>query len=109
LEEMSESGDADNQSEALRSVVTAGLHQKGYLTANGRKTPLREASRRLGETFALLGVIWLGVSFWLPIEMRSLVVAPLAASVACFGIERALRTWEPAVSKRLLRVFGREA
>jgi len=101
LEEMTDNGDAENISEALRMTCSAGLRQYGYYWGEKRDTRLRKTVRRFIDAFALLGVMWIGVSFWLPLELRALAAAPFAASAACLSIDRVLATHEPAVSNWL--------
>jgi len=109
--EMERQGEADNKSEALRTAMNVGFSEMGYLNGNGREaqdTRLRAAASRFGEAFGLLGFMWIGVSFFMPLEFRMLAIAPFAASAACFGLDRLLESVEPAVSQRILRVFRGE-
>lgn len=110
LEQMVEDEVADTQSEALRRTLNIGLADLGYLNGtpvdNG-DTRLRAAARRFTDAFALLGVLLIGVTFFLPLEMRMFVIAPFGAALACHSIDRALASYEPAVSRRLARAFSR--
>lgn len=100
-EEMEENGDADNQSEAIRTAIDAGGKAMGYLNGEKHDTRLRTISRRFADAFALLGLMWLGLTFFLPVEMRMFAVGPFAASVACLAIDRGLAAVEPRVTRRL--------
>lgn len=107
FEEMTRNGDADNDSEALRRSVNVGLAELGYL--NGcqvKDTNLRVTARRFRDAFALLGVFMVGLTFWLPLELRAFAAAPFAASLGCWGLDRALegRTFE--VTHQIGRLFG---
>lgn len=102
---MVEGGDADNDSEALRTALNAGLAELGYRNGERNDTTLRMASRRFADAFSLLGVMWLGMSFWLPIEFRIYAVGPFAASVACLAIDRGLQAHEPRVSRRITAIL----
>lgn len=112
FERMEDAGDADNRSEALRRSVNVGLAELGYLNgkprANDDETPLRTVSRRFADAFALLGVFLVGFTFFFPLQFRAIVAFPFAASLACYGFERTLSNYEPAVSRRLAAVFGGE-
>jgi len=109
--EMERQGEADNRSEALRTAINVGFSEMGYLNGDGRETQdtrLRAVASRFGEAFGLLGLMWVGVSFFMPLEFRMLAIAPFAASAACFGLDRLLESVEPAVSQHLIRVFRGE-
>jgi len=98
IEEMVDEGRADNASEALRVAVDSGLVEMGYRGAAASDTDdtypgVRAAARRFRDAFVLLGVMWLGVSFWLPLELRIYATGPFAAAVACDGIERSINRW----------------
>ncbi len=108
FEAMQEAGDADSYSEAIRIACNVGLQNLGYINSERKQTRLRELTRRFADAFALLGLMWLGVSFWLPLEVRMFAIAPFAASVTCYVLDRLLKTLEPAVTKRISGVFRGE-
>lgn len=109
LQAMQDEGLADNRSDAIRTALDRGFVQLGYRNGQKRDTRLRLVTRRLADAFALLGVMWIGLSFWLPIEYRAYAVAPLLASVTCLTIDRVLQSHEPAISRRLATVLGGES
>ena len=108
FEEMERDGAADSQSEALRRALNVGLAELGYLNGQNRDTRIRMVARRFADAFALLGVLLLGTTFWLPLEIRMYVVAPFAMALACWGLDRFLEGHEPAVSNRLAGLFTGE-
>lgn len=108
IQEMVEAGEADNQSEAIRRALRVGLSEMGYHNGVRTDTQLRTVARRFRDAFLLLGVLWVGVSFWLPIGWRSLAAAPVAAGLACHVIDRGLARREPDVSNRLRALVGGE-
>jgi hypothetical protein len=112
FEKMEERGDADNQSEAMRRCINIGLAELGYLHGDPRdvdgETPLRTVARRFADAFALVGLILVGFTFVYPLGLRAIAAFPFAASLGCYGIDRVLATYEPAVTRRLAAIFGSE-
>jgi hypothetical protein len=104
IEAMTESGEADNQSEALRTAIDVGLHELGYRggkPVDNSPAGLQMAARRFRDAFALLGVMWVGLSFVMPLELRALAIVPFASSLACVGIDQAVESWgDPLASLR---------
>lgn len=101
IEAIQEDGAADNQSEALRNALDVGLRELGYYNGHTSDTRLREIARRFRDAFALLGLMWIGVTMFLPASLRVFAFAPFAASLACIALDRGLATVEPRVSNRL--------
>ena len=103
LEQMVDYGDADNQSEALRTALDAGAQSLGY--RNGRKhdTTFRQSVRRMADAVGLLGLFIVGLTFWGPMEWRILVVVPFLMAAVLYGTDRLLARVEPTVSNRLFR------
>jgi len=98
IEAMVEDGTADNASEALRVAVDSGLVEMGYRggvepTSTDPYPGVRAAARRFRDAFVLLTVMWVGVSFWLPLELRIYAVAPFGAAVASDTVDRAVSRW----------------
>ena len=102
IEAIQQEGQADNQSEALRNALDAGLQELGYYHGEKRDTRLRALARRFGDAFGLLGLMWIGVTMFLPVGIRVYAAAPFAASLACIALDRGLATVEPSVSNRLV-------
>lgn len=106
LEEMERQGDADNQSEALRTALNAGLRDMGYRNGEKADTTLRRNIRRMAHTLAMMAVGMLGVVLVYPVEIvRIAVVAPAVMSVTMYAVDQFLEQYEPAVSRRLARTF----
>lgn len=104
-EAMQENGDAENGSEALRKCIRAGSHELGYQNGLKKQTRLRHISRRFGDALALSSLFLLGLTLFAPLEIRLYIIAPMAASLGCYGLDRALQQHEPHVSRRLKRLF----
>lgn len=101
ISEMAEDGVADNESEALRNALDVGLHEYGYLNGGTQDTLLRQLTRRVGDAFGLLGILWLGVTFVYPIELRAFAIPIFLVALGLYGLDRLLAGFEPGVSKRL--------
>lgn len=100
---MVDDNEADNDSEALRTALNIGLGELGYSKgyADNHDTQLRAWARRFADAFGLLGLMWIGVTMFLPVGLRIYAAAPFAASVACIALDRGLAAVEPQVSRRL--------
>ncbi len=105
--EMQEDRGIDHKSEAVRIASRAGLQELGYVQNSDRDTALRQTARRFADSLALVGLILVGLTFWYPIGLRMVAVAPFAASMSCYGLDRVLKHYEPAISKRIVRLFSR--
>jgi len=105
FEQLKEERGIDHMSEAVRVASRRGLQQLGYVSDSERDTALRQTSRRFADAFALVALIMVGLTWAYPIGFRMLVVGPLAASMACYSLDRVLKHYEPAVSARLGRIF----
>lgn len=107
LDEMTRQGDADNQSEALRTALNAGLRDMGYRNGEKADTTLRRNIRRSGNVLAMMALGLLGVVLVYPVEIfRLAVVAPAIMSVTMYATDMVLERYEPAVSRRIVRFFG---
>lgn len=109
LKQMKKDRDIEHASEAVRIASRAGLQRMGYVEGTNRDTPLRKTSRRFADAFAIVGLIFLGLTWFYPIGFRMIVVGPFAASLACYGLDRVLKHYEPAVSNRINSIFDFES
>lgn len=100
---MVEDDEADNDSEALRTALNIGLSELGYAKGfnDTTDTRLRAWARRFADAFGLLGLMWIGVTLFLPVRFRIYAAGPFAASLACIALDRGLESLEPHVSNRL--------
>lgn len=105
FDELKKDRGIDHMSEALRIASRTGLQQLGYVEESDQDTTLRQTSRRFADAFALVALIMAGLTWAYPIGLRMLVVAPLAASISCYAVDRALKHYEPAVSDQIARLF----
>lgn len=106
IEKMEDNGDADNQSEALRTALDAGLAELGYHNGSKRDTRLRALTRRFADAFALLALFWVGMTFLFPMGFRMFAIPVFVISLALYSLDRLLASHEPAVSKRLVRFLN---
>lgn len=107
--ELKEERDIEHMSEAVRIASRTGLQQLGYVSESVRDTTLRQTTRRFADAFALVALIMMGLTWAYPIGLRILVVGPLAASISCYGLDRALKHYQPALSRQLSRFRGEKA
>jgi len=105
--EMQEDRGIDHKSEAVRIASRAGLQELGYVQNADRDTALRQTSRRVADALAIVGLIMIGLTWWYPIGLRMIAIAPFAASMSCYGLDRVLKHYEPAISKRIIGLFTR--
>jgi len=92
---------ADNQTEALRRVIDAGLAEHGYLDGREADTDLRQTARSIGFVFAMVGAFAVGLAFFGPLTSRLLAFTPWVMSLGCYALDRGLKHYEPSVSARL--------
>jgi len=106
LQQMERDGIEDNISAAGRTALNAGLVELGYLNGGAPRTALRQTVQTVGSAFFVAAMVWLGLTFFYPLEWRAITIAMLVAGFFCYGLDRlVLRRYEPHVSRRL-RVWG---
>ena len=73
------------------------------------RTLLERVARRLTDGFALATIVIVGLTFWLPLELRAItVVWPAFAAIGAHGTTVALEALEPSITTRLRGLFGGE-
>lgn len=107
LEAMSDNGDADNTSEALRMALDEGLIELGYRNGAKQETRLRATIQRFADAFGLLGIIVVGVTWLYPLGFRMWAIPIFLIALTLYGLDRLLADYEPDVSNRIC--FWREA
>lgn len=101
IDDMVGSDKADNDSEALRMLITAGMREYGYRNGETNQTVLRTAIQEMAKWFFISGFVLLGVTYFLPVELRLVAVGPIFSGLFLSGVDRALESVEPRVSKKL--------
>jgi hypothetical protein len=107
IEDMIESGMADNQAEALRQVAHTGFVELGYI--NGEKkeeTTLQKLARESARALIYVGVGWLLLGWMFPVSFRAPAAAVVVAGAGLLAFERVLEEYEPGVSRRLFGWYG---
>ena len=104
IDDMVERGVADNESEALRSLVDEGMRVHGYRAGRNGNTKLKTMSKELAKLFSYAGMAWLAFFWAFPVGFRLPGVLVLIAAMGMIGTYLVLDKYEPAVSARL---FGR--
>lgn len=100
-EEAQEVGMAPNQSEAFKTLVEAGAKHHG-LNGHDGTTRLRSVVKRLADAFGFAGIVFLGLTFWFPVEVRAVALASTwGVAVVLYGLDRVLARVEPRVSARI--------
>lgn len=107
IEDMIESGVADNQAEALRQVAHTGFVELGYINGERREeTALQKLTHESARALAYVGIGWLIVTWLLPVTFRLPAALVLVVAVGLLAFERVLEEYEPGVSRRLFGWYG---
>lgn len=101
IDDMVDSKKADNDSEALRMLLTAGMREYGYRNGETNQTVLRTTVHEMAKLFFTAGVVLLGVTYFMPVELRLVAAGPIFSGLFLLGVDRALESVEPRVSKKL--------
>lgn len=99
----------DTHTERHKMVLDRGFRELGYIDGSYPDTVLRSAFRRLADSFAIVGLMMVGLTLFMPLEVRALALGPFIASIACYTIDRVLKRVEPSVSNRLMFWRGESA
>lgn len=108
FEAMQEEDKADSYSEAVRIASHVGLQQLGYVNGQQKNTRLRAVSKRFADALALLGLCWVGLTFFHPIGFRAFAIPIFMMAIALYGVDRLLESVEPAVSNKITGIFRGE-
>lgn len=104
IEEMDDDEVADNQSEALRMALNAGLTELGYMNGGEYDSLLRINTRRAGLALGGAGMVVLGLSLFGPLAGRLIGVSLLLAAMTCYGVDRLLALLEPGVTLKFQQI-----
>ena len=105
ITDMAERGIADNESEALRTMLNAGMHEYGYNNGEYRNTNLRSVVQEATRILLYAGIAWLGLTVFLPLQFRALSVVLVVGGVFLLGVDQLLKRVEPRVTDSLKRVL----
>jgi len=108
IEDMAESGKADNQSEAHRMFVNAGMRAYGYKNGSYSDTVLKTVCGEMSKLFLLAGVVLVGVTYFYPVSLRLVALGPIISGLFLLGVERVLESHEPKVTNTLRGLIGGE-
>lgn len=108
IEDMVDKGIADNQSEAHRMLVNAGMHEYGYTNGGYSETALKTVCGEMAKLFLVSGLILVGVTYFYPVQLRLLAVGPIVSGLFLMGVERVLESHEPKVTNALRGLIGGE-
>jgi len=99
---------ADNESEAHRMLLNAGMREYGYSSGDYTDTRLKQFVERGAWLLTVAGMVGLAFTFAYPIPARIPSFAVLAFGVGLFPVAQALGDVEPRVSERLKSLLGGE-
>jgi hypothetical protein len=108
IEDMVEQGKADNQSEAHRMFVNAGMREYGYVNGGYTDTVLKQATHEAAKWFLVAGLVLVGVTYFYPVSLRLVAIGPIVSGLFLMGVERVLESHEPKVSNKIKGLFGGE-
>lgn len=109
ISDMESRGVADNESEAHRMLLRAGMREYGYKNGNNTETALRAFVQRLSELFLIAGIVWTGITWYYPRVYAMPAIGLFLSGLACVGMDRVLESYEPGVSNYLKGFFSRGA
>lgn len=105
IEDMVERERADNESAAVKKLLTEGMRQYGYKATGNGDTSLKWAAGELARLLSYVGLGWLAFFWAFPVGFRVLGAVVLVMALAMVGVYLLLDAYEPAISRRL---FGKE-
>lgn len=105
VEDMVEKGKADNESEAHRMFVNAGMREYGYVNGDYSDTTLKQATHEMAKLFLIAGVVLVGVTFFYPVSLRLIAIGPIVSGLFLLGVESVLESVEPRVTNKIRRVI----
>jgi len=109
IEDMDTSDIADNESEAHRMLLNAGMHEYGYRNGDYTDTTLRDINQEITRLLLYIGIGFIGLTLTLPsYEIRLVGFAFVVSGLGLLGVDRLLAEYEPTVSKRLKGLLGGE-
>lgn len=108
ISDMEERDLADNESEAHRMLLNAGMREYGYASGDYTDTRLKQLVEQSAWLLTVAGMVGLAFTFAYPIPTRVPSFAVLCFGVGLFPLAQALGDVEPRVSERLKRLLGGE-
>lgn len=96
-------GLADNESEAHRRLLRAGMREYGYENGSYSKSRLTWIASQMAWSFGLVALLWFGVTMLAPVRFRIIGYGLAFASLGCAGLYHLLDRHEPAISKTLFQ------
>lgn len=92
---------ADNESEAHRMLLNAGIEQYG-LGVTGSGSTLSKVATQFAWIFGIVGVAWLAITITYPVGLRVPAVAAFSSSFGCWALGQAVDHYELSTGS----VFG---
>jgi len=109
IEDMAERGVADNESEAHRMFLNAGMAEFGYKNGGHTDTLLKRGLSKVGILLALTGIIGLAFTFAYPVPARVPSFSVLIVGAGCYAGSEVLEEYEPNVTRKLKQMVSGES
>jgi len=109
IKDMDERDIADNQSEAHRMLLNAGMDEYGYKNGGHTDTLLKRGLSKIGVLLALTGIIGLAFTFAYPVPARVPSFSVLIVGAGMYVGSEVLEEYEPKVSRKLKQMIGGES
>jgi len=107
IEDMDGSDVADNESEAHRMLLKAGMHEYGFRNGDYTDTTLRGITQEVARIVLYVGIGFVGLSTTIPrYEVGFVGLALVVSGLGLAAVDRLLAEYEPTVSKRLKGLVG---
>lgn len=101
IEDLVDKGKAENESQAHRMLVNAGMEAYGFTPRGATDTRLRVMAGELAKLFAYVGIAWIAFFWAFPVQFRLVGAAVVVAALGMVGVYVALGYVEPDLSRRL--------
>ena len=108
IEDMAEREIADNESEAHRMLLNAGMHEYGYQNGDYTETVLKQGLEKVSWLLMLGGIVGLAFTVWYPVTARIPSFSVLVVGFVLWRVALLVESREPDLSNRLKSLFGGE-
>jgi len=97
-------GNADNRSDAAKSLIQAGAEKKGYWNGTATGRSVKRLAAEFGRAFAWVGIVILALTLFAPIEYRWPAVFAFFAAFGCSSLYVAVDQYEDRLDRALKRL-----
>jgi len=100
---------ADNRSDAAKSLIQAGAERKGYWNGTAAGRGVKRLAAEFGRAFAWIGIAILALTVFAPVEFRWPAVFAFFAAFGCSALYVAADTYEERLDRALRRLRRKPA